>query len=332
MRIRRVLAALAISGLAGATFVSTATADAPNQGETDVHLSPAGSDDNEGSAAEPVQTLTGAVSLLAERDTDLATVWIGPGTYYEPAQVNWQNVPQQRVSLRPSAENERPVFDGSQGGEGGVSHYWLNTAGGPSLDIEGLEVRNYRTGGIRMDTDGNVVHDVIFHQIGNQHVADGPGYGALHLLGSSDNEVSDVMFRDLENVDCPGCMHGVYAANGSSDNYVTGSHFERITGDPIRLRHDSHRNVFEHNSFSQAGINRDEDGRWPHRATASFWVFNDQEVCGSQNRVDRNVTDGRDYNGYPGQNMMFGSGAEPGLDRCPRAILGQGNTRMSQVP
>src|SRR5690625_5603121 len=59
MRIRRVLAALAISGVAGATFVSTATADAPDQGDTEVHLSPAGSDDNDGSAAEPVQTLTG---------------------------------------------------------------------------------------------------------------------------------------------------------------------------------------------------------------------------------------------------------------------------------
>lgn len=325
MSIRRFLAGTAIASLAIVGLAPTSLAT--EETETQVYLSPSGSDEGDGSAEQPLRSLAGAVSLLGESDTERATIWVDAGVYYETAVVQWR-VPQDELTLRPLNDGERPVFDGSRAS--GNSHYWMNTAGGPRLDVEGMEVRNYRTGGIRMDTDGNVIHDVVFHQIGNKHVPDGPGYAALHLLGSSHNHISDVVFRDLENVDCPGCMHGVYAANGSSDNVVTGSEFTRITGDPVRLRNDTHRNVFEYNTFSRSGDHmldeeRGEPGRWPHRAMASFWLFNDREVCGTENRVDFNVSDGRTYHGKPGQRMI-GSHAEQGLERCPLALKGRANT------
>lgn len=326
MRVRHALASLSVAGLvltatgsaagAGPSVATTASPDAV------VHLSTSGSDAGDGTAAEPVRTLTRAAALLAGTETERATVWIEPGTYHEPAVVAWNRVPQESVTLRSTSPDRRPVFDGSEAT--GSFHYWMNTAGGPRLVVEGLQVRNYRTGGIRMDTDGNVVRDVVFEQLGNAHVPDGPGYAALHLLGSSGNEISDTVFRDLENVDCPGCMHGVYAANGSSDNRVTGSVFDRITGDPVRLRNDTHRNVFTHNTFSESGSYRSGDARWPHRAMASFWRFNAGEVCGTANRLDDNVSDGRQYSGEPGQRLI-GSGAEPGVERCPEAIRGSGN-------
>src|SRR5690625_1892099 len=198
MSVRRLLAGAAVAGLALVGLAPAATGDAQVPVDTEVFISPAGDDEADGSAEQPLRTLTGAVSVLAQSDVEDATVWVEPGTYYEPAQVSWQ-VPQASVTSRPVDAEDRPAFDGSQATGG--SHYWMNTAGGPSLDIEGIEVRNYRTGGIRMDTDGNVIHDLVFHQIGNRHVPEGPGYGALHMLDSSNNRITDVAFRDLENVD-----------------------------------------------------------------------------------------------------------------------------------
>lgn len=284
--------------------------------EAAVYLSPHGDDAADGGPDAPVASLTRAAQLLADAGTETATVWIEPGTYYEPAVVAWNRVPQSLVALRSTSTSERPVFDGSRAT--GNLHYWMNTAGGPSLDVRGLTVRNYRTGGIRMDTAGNVVTDLVFERLGNQHVPDGPGYAALHLLGSSGNTVTDNVFRDLENLDCPGCIHAIYAANGSSDNRFTGNAMARITGDPVRLRHDTHRNVFERNTFARSG------SRFAHRAMASFWRFRDTEACGVDNRVDRNVYDGRFYNGEPGQRII-GSGSEPGIESCPEAIRGYAN-------
>ncbi|MBZ2199387.1 right-handed parallel beta-helix repeat-containing protein [Occultella gossypii] len=324
MRFRSSLALVSAAVIALTTgAVAHAAAPPPMaQAETALYLSPTGSDTNDGSVDAPLLTLTRAAALLAGIDTESATVWIEPGTYYEPAVVSWSRVPQSTVSLL-STGADRPTFDGSRAT--GNLHYWLNTARGPSLVVEGLRVINYRTGGIRMDTDGNVVRDMVFEQLGNAHVPDGAGYAALHLLGSSGNEISDTTFRDLENVACPGCMHGVYAANGSSDNVVTGSDFDRITGDPVRLRNNTHRNVFSDNTFSESGDFLGGGNRWPHRAMASFWRFTANEVCGTDNVLVGNVSDGRQYTGEPGQ-KLFGSGAEAGVERCPTAVLGHGNT------
>ncbi|HEY6739021.1 MAG TPA: hypothetical protein VI076_09235, partial [Actinopolymorphaceae bacterium] len=128
-----------------------------------IHLDPAGSDDNDGTAARPVRSLAGARQVLADpdnADTTSATILVRPGTYYESAVVHWNGIPQRTLAIRRAQDTGRPVFDGSRAT--GSSHYWMNTAGGPSLDVRGLLVRNYRTGGIRLDTDGNTVRNMIF--------------------------------------------------------------------------------------------------------------------------------------------------------------------------
>lgn len=294
----------------------TITAPVATAAEVTVYLSPSGDDSGDGGSESPVGSLARAAELLEDAPSDSATIAIEPGTYYESAVVAWNRVPQGMVRLQSTSNTSRPVFDGSKAT--GNLHYWMNTAGGPSLDVRGLLVRNYRNGGIRMDTDGNVVHDLVFVNLGNRHVPDGPGYAALHLLGSSGNTVTDNVLDRLENVDCPGCIHAIYAANGSSDNVVTGNSMSRITGDPVRLRHDTHRNVFAHNTFARSGT------RFPHRAMASFWRFRTTESCGTANRVDHNVYDGRFYNGESGQRII-GSGSEDGVESCPQAIRGVGN-------
>jgi hypothetical protein len=320
MRTFRLLAACAVA-LTAVAGAPAASADSGTAAPV-VHVSTTGTSAGTGTEEDPAGSLTRAVEILRAAGGATATIVVGDGTYHEPRSASFRSVPQSTVTLRPAEAGTRPVFDGSLAT--GSSHYWLNTSGGPSLDVAGFEVRDYRTGGIRMDTDGNVVDDVVFTDLGNRHVPDGPGYAALHLLGSSGNVISGNVFENLENDSCPGCIHGVYAANGSSDNLVTGNVFDRIMGDPVRLRHDTHDNVFTHNVFTRSGDHLDAEGRWPHRAMASFWRFRADEVCGSGNRVDHNQTDGRTYSGATGQ-RMFGSGAEEGLERCPLAVLGTDN-------
>jgi len=305
-----ILAGLMIFGAA----VSPPTASAVEK--TELYVGVDGSDDNPGTADAPVASLTRAAQLLAAASGAEATVWIGPGTYHEPAVVNWSKVAVPRVRLRPTDPGLPPTFDGSRAT--GSSHYWMNTGGGPSLDVRGMVVTHYRTGGIRLDTDHNVIDKMIFTEIGNAFVPDGPGYAALHFLGSSHNVISDTIFTDLVNTDCPGCVHAAYLANSSSDNRFTDTVMARITGDPVRLRHDTHRNRFERTVFSRSG------SAFPNRAMASFWRFTEAEVCGVDNRVELSVSDGRYFDGTPGQKTI-GNGAEPGIEVCDRALRGSRN-------
>lgn len=307
------LAGLLIMGSAGTPTPAAAAAS------TLLYVSTDGSDTNPGTAEAPVASLTRAAQLLAAVPGDqggTATVWIAPGTYYEPAVVSWGKVTLERVALRPIDPAHPPTFDGSRAT--GTSHYWMNTGGGPSLDVSGMVVTHYRTGGIRLDTDGNVIDRTVFTELGNAFVPNGPGYAALHLLNSSNNTVTDSVFSDLVNTDCPGCIHAAYVANGSSDNHFARNTMARITGDPVRLRHDTHRNLFEQIVFSRSG------SAFPHRAMASFWRFKDTEVCGVDNRVERSVSDGRYYDGTAGQRTI-GNGAEPGIEVCDQALRGIGN-------
>ncbi|CAM3138086.1 right-handed parallel beta-helix repeat-containing protein [Stackebrandtia soli] len=311
------MAAAVVTVLAVAGFGTTiATADSAS---VTVYLAVNGDDDADGSSGRPLKSLRGARDLLADIDSTSATIVVRPGTYYESATVNWAGVPQTTIALRRDGGTERPVFDGSRAT--GTARYWMDSHGGPSLDVREVLVRNYRTGGLRLDTDGNTVRNMIFEKLGNKYVGGGDGYAAVHLLGSSNNTITNNIFRKLENTDCPGCIHGVYAANGSSDSEITGNRFSDITGDVVRLRNGTVDNLVSDNTFSRSGSAATD------RAFVSFWRFRSSETCGSGNRVEDNQYDGRYYNGTTGQRIA-GSGAEPGLSRCVNAITESGNTRI----
>lgn len=298
--------------------VATGVLAVPGTGEAasvTLYMSPSGSDGADGSSGAPVKSLKRVKALLAGSSASTATVVVRAGTYYETAMVSWSGVPQDLLQFRREGA-QRPVFDGSR--VAGTTRYWMNTAGGPRLDVRELTVRNYRTGALRLDTDGNTVRNMIFERIGNKYVSGGDGYAAVHLLGSSDNAVVNNIMRDLENTDCPGCVHGVYAATGSSRNLLQGNTFSRVTGDPVRLRNGTDDNRVEGNTFTTSGL------PGTNRALVTFWRFTAAEVCGTGNRADDNTYDGRYYSGATGQRIL-GSGAEDGLARCTSALAGSGN-------
>ena len=285
---------------------------------TTIYMSPSGSDSASGTSGSPVKSLQGVKRVLINRGGDTATIMVRAGTYYETKMASWNGIPQDHLNFRRDGSN-RPVFDGRN--LTGTARYWMSTAGGPSLDVRELLVRNYRTGRIRFDTDGNTVRNMFFERIGNRHVSGGPGYAALHLLGSSKNTFNNIVFRNLENSDCPGCVHGVYAANNSDSNTISNSTFDRITGDPVRFRHGTDNNTVTNNEFYRNG----RPGT--NRAEVSFWRFKSSETCGTNNRVTNNKYDGRYYSGGYGQ-AMIGSGSEPGVTRCSSAVSGSGNVRV----
>jgi len=313
-RSRWILAAALVIATA-ATGGAVATA-APV--DVTLYLSVDGRDDANGDADSPLRTLSGARDRLAQTDSETATILVRPGTYRETATVDWSSVPQSKVTIQRASGTERPVFDGSQ--VTGKAQYWVDTHGGPALDVWGMLVRNYQTGGLRLDTDGNHVRNMIFEKIGNRHKPGGPGYAAVHMLGSSNNSVINNVFRDLENDDCGGCVHALYIANDSDGSVITGNRISDVIGDPIRLRNGTDGNVISDNEFSRSG------GRGDNRAFVSFWVFRDTEVCGGGNLVTDNRYDGRRYDGSTGQ-PIAGSGAEPGLARCPSVISESGNVK-----
>ncbi|MEV0645486.1 right-handed parallel beta-helix repeat-containing protein [Phytomonospora sp. NPDC050363] len=311
---RRALAftVTALACLTAATLAEPAPAQAAS---VTVHMSPSGSDSADGGSATPVKSLKRVKALLTASSATTATIVVRAGTYYETATVAWNGVPQDLLSFRREG-TQRPVFDGSR--VTGTTRYWMNSAGGPRLDVRELTVRNYRTGALRLDTDGNTVRNMIFERIGNKYVPDGPGYAAVHLLGSSGNAIVNNIMRNLENTDCPGCVHGVYAANESSRNLLQGNTFSKVTGDPVRLRNGTDDNIVEANTFTTSGLPGTD------RALITFWRFTADEVCGTGNRADGNTYDGRFHTGAAGQRVI-GSGAEDGLARCATALTGSGN-------
>ncbi|MEU1573395.1 hypothetical protein ABZ519_19965 [Streptomyces collinus] len=322
--VRKISAAIARAGLAlacvGAVVLGGAT---PASASTvTVYMSTTGSDEGSGTASNPADSLARVKQILMTKSTTSATILIAPGTYYETAMVDWRGMPQSTLLFRRNGDTGRPVFDGRNAT--GDTHYWMST-NGPSLDVRELQVRNYRTGGIRMYTDGNIVRNMIFERLGNVYMPSGTqkGYAALHLLGSSGNTISNVTFRNLENGNtddlCSGCIHGVYAAVGSSNNQIDDSRFSYITGDPVRLRNASSNNVIELNWFAYSTSNKTD------RAMVSFWQIDSGDVCGTGNKVNNNDWNGQFFNKTAGA-PIIASGANPGLTRCTNAISGSGNT------
>lgn len=289
-----------------------------------VWLSPTGSDASDGSQAAPVLTLARAQAILrAVAPDDDVEVRIAQGTYVA-GQTTWDfYVPGHFVTFMP-ADYEvgedvtgiagRPVFrsNGSLG-------YWFvaklpDNYSGSDLDARlrfyYLQVERYGKGGLmfygrtavvdgrRVPTtgvNGNTVWGMKFQEIGS---AWGPeqGYGALSLNNSSGNYINANHFRYIENADpFESYIHGVYALHGSSNNTIRKNSFYRNSGDPVRIRNQSHDNDIHENTLTLTGIQ-----------AYSEW-FCDQECvdenpgsvreCASQGNVFHHNTRVSAYNG-----------------------------------
>jgi hypothetical protein len=245
-----------------------------------VYLSPIGSDTNSGrSASQPVKTLAQAQVVIkdAAPRTDVE-VRIKQGVYQAPPLVWDTVVVDHTISFMPEDYHYgdadtiagRPVFDG-----GGQYGYWLNAkapvsfTGAMSLRFYYLQVQNYTNGlvfhgkvttnsdGIRVPSDigvnHNTVYGMMFIRVGSKFAPPG-GTGALKLQNSSDNDIRNNHFVDIVNPDDTlSAIHAIYIAHYSKRNLIEGNRFERVSGDPVRIRNDSNDNIVERNVFNRTG-------------------------------------------------------------------------------
>ena len=156
----------------------------------------------------------------------------------------------------------RPVFDG----QGAPYMFRLHVTDGQPTNMEFIYLRFERYQqyalhflGNRNNFDtgwngSNRVFGCYFYDIGNLASPGNPGYGAVDLVNSIENTITNNHFVKNENIPSQaGLMHSVYLAHGSRWNDIHNNRFQTVSGDPIRVRDYSNFNDFRGNVFTDAG-------------------------------------------------------------------------------
>ncbi|WP_437204891.1 hypothetical protein [Planctomicrobium sp. SH664] len=225
-----------------------------------IYLAADGVDTHDGlSAATPVLTLARAEQVartqLKKREKPVE-VLIGPGVYRQQVTYWKLTMPDHTITFRPADEGqERPIFDGEDGTK---SWFTLRHSAGQrtNLHFQNLLIRNYKTAlsfnGTRDDVEhcnrANRVAGCRFENIGEKSTA------CIRFVNSKENEVVDCEFINIDSTVSKGLLHAIYVAHHSSDNRILRNHFEKVCGDPIRLRDGSNRNQINENVFIRSGI------------------------------------------------------------------------------
>jgi len=278
----------------------------PPGGDLVLFLDPLGDDDDDGAAPE-----TALLSLQVAHDriealepSGAVTVEIAPGRYHLQ-QVEWTHFPPDGLTIRWAMPGERPIFDGCGPDDdpcpGGAFLRFEAAAGEMTdVDIEGLHIERYQRGvyfrGDREDpagfNGGNRVADCVFSEIGNAYnISVGNAFGAVTLTNSRGNLVVGNRFERLLNFFEFGLLHGVYLAHYSDDNIVRDNVFDIVSGDGVRIRDASDRNLIEGNRFTKAGLYG--VGEWYCEQDTRDDCTKAAPECPSfDNRVVDNVIDG----------------------------------------
>lgn len=234
-----------------------------------VHVSPTGVDTADGSSPEAaLLTLQAAHDLLQVIDPPGPVhVEIAPGQYHLQ-QVVWNWLPVDGgLSIRWAVPGERPIFDGCGPDDDpcpGGAFLTFELPGGAltGVEVEGLQIERYQRGvyflNDREDPEafsgGNRVADCVFSEIGNAYnLAVGNAFGAVTFVNSRENVVEDNDFERLLNFHEFNLLHAVYLAHHSDDNIIRGNTFDVVSGDAVRVRDSSDRNVVEGNLYIKAG-------------------------------------------------------------------------------
>ena len=157
----------------------------------------------------------------------------------------------------------RPLFHGI-----GVEDWFFDLKsrdGQSNVNFYYLRIERYVPGGIRFHGNrdileqwngNNTVYGCYFYEIGNKWYPDAHyGYGAVDLVNSDNNWIENNHIVKAENKSGSDAshMHAVYLAHNSDRNQIERNRVERISGDPIRVRDFSNKNVINSNNIIEAG-------------------------------------------------------------------------------
>jgi hypothetical protein len=262
-----------------------------------LYVAPDGSDSADGlTPSTPLKTLMGAQEALRVYKNQInqpVEVRIKSGTY-TGQEVLWDLiVPNQTISFIPSDfhfgktfTGTRPVFDGKSvcskkapesagGGEFCRFFKIVTKSSVPTrLRFYYLRIRYYTTTGIGLHNKGegrNVVYGCRFEKIGNLYFPNQRhGFTAIGISNSDHNIVKKNIFVDIRNkAKDVRFMHAVYLNVKSAHNRVRWNSTLRVSGDPMKVRHFSNNNVFEHNTLRYSGVAGFLD--WPESGECYSW-------------------------------------------------------------
>lgn len=335
-----------------------------------LHVATNGDDANDGSCDNPVYSLHRCQDIIKnDNPTENVEVRIGLGTYTYNETVVWDHyVDDQTISFAPEnytleegGWTDRPLFDGQ-----GMNDWWFDAQpASNAVESSGrlrfyyLEVHNYMNGlRFRGDTvtnlcgrrspvpdegvDNNRLYGMMFQYIGSTYASGDPddfGFAAVDLVNSSNNQMTNIFARNLEN-DAPheSHIHSVYFAHGSSDNLWKNVVNKDVSGDPIRVRNVSNDNRIEDNDFTTSGRN----------GFYSEWFVTEDYVANNYPYHLESVSLGNEFyyntlnSGYDGGYLdvwylittagfngdeVYFKGTLPGLDPNEARLSTLGNTR-----
>lgn len=219
--------------------------------------------------------------------------------------------------------DERPVFRNTKCGKKYCHGYWfqarlpvdrehqLYDGGLAGLRFYHLRVEYYSAGGVSIFGDserdyldkryrpalwkkgsaglnGNVFVGMRFHRLGNKWSGGKYGYGGIVLTNSSHNQIVGNEFVALENARPRAAyIHGVYVTHFSSSNEIERNHFERNSGDPVKVRDQSNYNTIQRNTFVRSGVNSYYRGEFCDRRCALAYDY-DRQCASYHNRFVHN--------------------------------------------
>ncbi|KAH9894722.1 ketoacyl-synt-domain-containing protein [Xylariomycetidae sp. FL2044] len=277
---------------------------------TTLHMSPSGSDSNDGSSiSKALKTLQGVLKRIQSiGPDDAADIVIAEGIYLSQS-VTWTYFNGQPITFTsPEGAATKPTFDGE-----GTGLTWFTMQDGTgttectNLHFVGLAVTNYWLGldlG-RDKTPGNCLNEVrsmLFERVGAFYTHGLPnpkGYAALRLRQSSNNTITGNRFHGVKNSaaadsdgdgvneDLTAYIHAIYMAHHSRGNIVSNNEFNQVTGDAVRTRDGSDDNLIEGNRFITAG----------KYSAYSDWIDDEGNECPSHDNQFLDNTVGAGYFG-----------------------------------
>ncbi|GAA0358617.1 right-handed parallel beta-helix repeat-containing protein [Bowmanella denitrificans] len=280
-----------------------------NSGIYKLYMSTNGNDANEGTSNLPLASLNGVKNQVElDRPNCDVEIHIKKGLYRGQSVV-WKYTNDHQITFTAAdfgGQYDRPEFV-SDGSSNAALWFDLQAKEGKwsNIQFRYIRVKGY-WGGIRLfgnrddKLNGwngrNEILGMVFENIGGKyHSYNGrKGYAAINAFNSRENIIRNSHFINIENSsNCPGCMHGVYLAHYSSNNYVDRNVFRNISGNPVQNRDESNSNRYEYNTFERSG----------YVAQVQDWYCTGSECtkpggeCPSHSVLFANNTYGTLYNG-----------------------------------
>lgn len=289
-----------------------------------------------------VPSFEAAQEILIDKKATNVRVLTRGGVYYLDKEILWTyDPPGGHITFEAEPNTGEVVFNGSRMQSLGVDEpadadavaagiveaepkkgYCLTvTASQSGTTISGKTFEYCSVGGIYINgssarANNIVIKNNLIRYLGNKHVASfgDMGFGGVHLKYGTGAKITNNKFYYLENTTASGNIHGVYMSLSTHSTMISENRFGYISGDPIRTRDNSTKNIVDGNLFWRAGT----------YATFSDWRYG-EEKCGRGN-VFQNNKYGKSYYG-----RIFGSGGQGGVKRIKLLLWGRDSPKDANL-